>query len=110
MEIRDPKMPHGITQISIDFIKKNYQKIGKIIAVKITQDAELDLKVEVLGTADTLITDGFAVGYGGEGPTGLRTVLRVLEMKVDKRPSEVGLKDNESYVWYPNRPSTKFAQ
>lgn len=107
MEIKDSKMPHGVTRISLDFIRKNHQKIGEILAVKITQDAELDLKTVIMGTIGTLITDGFAVGYGGEGPTGLRTILRALEMKVDKKPSEVGLKDGESYVWYPNKPSAK---
>lgn len=108
MEIRDKKMPHGITQISMDFLKKNFQKIGEIVAVKITQDKELDLKTYVMGTIGVLITDGFAVGYGGEGPTGLRTTLRAFEMMIDKKPSEVGLKDGESYVWYTNKPSVKF--
>ena len=107
MEIRDHQMPHGVTKISIDFVRANHQKIGEIIAVKITQNKELDLKTYVIGTRGTIVTDGFTVGYGGEGPTGLQTVLRALEIKRDKEPSKVGLKDGESYVWYMDRPSVK---
>lgn len=109
MEIRDPKMPHGITQISINFLKRNYKKIGEIVAVKIAQNVELDLKTYVVGTMGTLVTDGFAVGYSGEGPTGLRTALRAFEMKIDKKPNEIGLKDGEGYVWYVDKPSIKMS-
>ena len=99
-KLKDPKMPHGITQISTDFIRHNLCLLDEVRTVRITYDGELDLHTEVIDKfGDRLITDGFSVGYSGEGPTGLLRLLEDLGMDIDKRPSDVSLEVGMSFKW-----------
>jgi len=102
--IKDDQMPHGITEMSVEFVKKNLERLGRPQSVVITKVASLDWVTEIVGSRGEIVTDGFSTGYSGEGPTGLRTVLELLGIEPIPAPSEVALADEgklkeRQFVW-----------
>ena len=99
------KMPQGITRLSISFIEKTMAKMDLPgpFQVVVKQDAELDQVTKfrfVKGEEIVeLQTDGFSVGYYGEGPTGLKNLLKKFKM-VGPDPGRVRLKDGEEMRWH----------
>ena len=77
--IRDPEMPHGTTDRSRDFLAKKLKGREKdVISTECihTPDAETWYTTSVTMKSGTVyVTDGFAIGYGGEGPRGLRDLI-----------------------------------
>lgn len=98
-------MPSGITSGSLRFIK-NWEgllgpKLGKLLKVTIRAKQELEWETSLEYENAILITDGFSVGYWGEGPSGLKEVLTShgLALTLSIEPGSIHLKEGESYTW-----------
>jgi hypothetical protein len=108
------KMPQGITRLSTEFIER---KIGQLclpqpfgIAVhREKPDEEIcGLVTQILfqDPADPagriiLETDGFEVGYGGEGPCGLLHLLQKTGMKIPEGedPRRIKVEFGGCQIW-----------
>ena len=66
----------GITELSKKYVNEHLPEIGRILTVKIHVDENGDYITEIAGSEGTIIVDGFAWGYGGEGPHGLLWLLK----------------------------------
>lgn len=94
----------GLTSKSLEFVRGQMKAFegreGKIVRVSITKNADAEWETKVAFENIILLTDGFSVGYGGEGPVGLRTVLEILDLlDKGKDPRDVHLEIGETYTW-----------
>lgn len=74
----------GSTSESLDFVKENLSRLGKIERITHERNREdVFYKTTIYGEHNTmLINGGLASGYGGEGPRGLADLL--LDIGIDE--------------------------
>lgn len=99
------KMPQGITRLSTQFVRDWMAKLGLPwpFMVQVKQYEELHLVTsfyfkDAKDQQTILHTDGFSVGYGGEGPCGLKKLLDEFQM-VGSDPRTIKLHDGQDYKW-----------
>jgi hypothetical protein len=76
----------AVTRKSLIKFKKHRHKIGEVVRLKgycYIANCHKRVVVLIVGTTGTMRLDGFAWGYGGEGPRGLRVVLEELKVPED---------------------------
>jgi len=78
----------GSTRTSVARANKHISKVGKITCIRgyvyFGKHSTYHTAVLVKGTAGSARFSGFSWGYDGEGPTGLRTVLKSLGILNDR--------------------------
>jgi len=85
--------PTGVTEESKKFVEKHLKYVGKPSKVILKYDKHHEeFHTIICGTECAIDVDGFAWGYGGEGPHGLLWLLHKLGMTIHdiaKIPREV---------------------
>jgi len=84
-QIFDPRMPHGVTQMSLAFVRQNLEVIAPVSMIQFRRMEEEGARTYIYGRYGCLVTDGFEVGYGGEGPRGLQDILHEVGFCWDPR-------------------------
>jgi hypothetical protein len=111
-------MPRGITQLSTKFIESKIEELhlGQPFAVEVNRGEERG-QIEQGDLITTLYfqdpddprnrillqTDGFEVGYGGEGPCGLLALLTKTGMHIpdkDADPRRIQIESGSGHRWY----------
>ena len=80
--------PHETTEKSKKFVTQNILKLGSVtqVSMYVEQDKSV-FNTWIYGTKGILVTDGFSIGYNGEGPHGFEWLLKLL--KIDYDPSRI---------------------
>ena len=97
------RMPQGITRLSLEFVSQCERQfhLGRLLSVSIVYEADLEWVTTLEYDDAVLKTDGFSVGYGGEGPCGLKQLLQdhgaFVEDYAD--PRNVHLVVGQSFRW-----------
>ena len=68
----------GVTEKSVDFYKKNIDKIGAVIGIACDARTGEKANLYIFGSRDAMRLTGCSCGYGGEGPHGTAKILQTL--------------------------------
>ncbi len=70
---------HGVTRISLDAVANHGPEVGSVTKVYLwyPEGEGGDFNVVLVSNLDAYVFTGFAWGYGGEGPRGLISVLKL---------------------------------
>lgn len=91
--------PSGVTEESRRYVEKHLPEIGDVLAVVCFQDKDRGCTTLMIGTRGNIWVDGFAWGYGGEGPRGLLWLLKD-KLGVPVSIQEIaGLSPEGPHIW-----------
>lgn len=98
--------PHETTVRSKKYVTQHINKLGSVsqVSIYIEQD-KAAFNTWIHGTKGILITDGFSIGYAGEGPHGFEWLLKLL--KIDYDPSRIFGCIKDGYHFFPESKEDK---